>query len=111
MNVCAKCEHSQIIIVNGNSVMYCSLHGKKFVRPFDTCDEWEKPSVNTDKEKMEYLRILYATLACDECQQDYRCYLGCGKCIKCDYNISQGKLSDHIEALKEAIKALGGNLE
>jgi hypothetical protein len=111
MNVCANCNHSQIGIENGNSVMYCPLHDKKQDSPFNVCDEWESDkkihaSVNTDGAKMKYLRILYATLACDECQQEYRCYSGCEKCIKCDNNILQGKLSDHIEALKKAIKAL-----
>ena len=59
-------------------------------------------------EKTKALKILKANLECDQRQYEDCCYLGDNRCMKCPVNIEQGAVSEHIVALKMAIKALEG---
>lgn len=65
------------------------------------CTAWERKSDDS-----ETLTILRATLECYERQYEYSCHLGDARCVKCDFNIRQGTISEHMEALKEAIEAI-----
>lgn len=66
------------------------------------CAKWQ----GKDSRDNEALTILRATLECYERQYEYSCHLGDARCVKCDFNIRQGTISEHMEALKEVIFAL-----
>lgn len=89
----------------------CILHGEYHVYN-DGCMGWEARKTDVDGAKKKHidkaLEILKMEHNCYERQSDCACYFGDARCVKCDYNIRQGTISEHMEALKVAIKSLEG---
>ena len=106
MKRCINCKYFGSIPFTFNQQGDCTKYEKTIdnsTRNF--CKHWQE-KMNSDA-----LNILRATLECYERQHEYSCHLGDTRCVKCDFNIRQGTTSEHMEALKEAIKSLENTSE
>lgn len=100
MKRCANCKHFTSLPFGEEGD--CPYSTELVNRSKEHCAKWQR-KVSDDNET---LTILRATLECYERQYEYSCHLGDARCVKCDFNIRQGTISEHMEALKEAIRAI-----
>lgn len=100
MKKCANCKHFANLPFDEEGD--CPYSTEVVNRNKEHCKKWQRKETDDS----ETLTILRATLECYERQYEYSCHLGDARCVKCDYNIRQGTISEHMEALSEAILAL-----
>lgn len=100
MKRCTNCKH--FINLPFGEQGDCPYSTELVDRNTEHCKKWE----SKDSDNSETLNILWATYGCYERQYEYSCHLGDARCVKCDLNIRQGTIGEHLEALEEAIKSL-----
>ena len=105
MKRCINCKYFESIPFTFNQQGDCTKHEKIIDNSTGNfCKHWQEMKPRNS----ETLNILKATLECYERQYEYSCHLGDARCVKCDFNIRQGTIGEHMEALKEAIRAIEG---